>query len=119
MEENYVENKENMIEDTNKSFEEALDNLNKNETKEENVDLDKEIQDLIDGKVEADNNFTLEELSKEDKKLLTEEEIKVYEIGFKLQADEEKRELDLLKDFDNNIFMPEEIVLLGSKDIIY
>lgn len=121
-ENDYMKSKNEYLEKMNKNFQDALKNLdNKSEEEVDKIDkdLDTEIENLINEKVEADHSFTLDELSEEDKKLLTEEEIKVYNTGRLIQMDEVQgnKSLNLLDIADDIGLTEEERILLSSKDI--
>ena len=121
-EKDYMKSKKEYLEKMNKNFQDALKNLdNKSEEEVDKIDkdLDTEIENLINEKVEADHSFTLDELSEEDKKLLTEEEIKVYNTGRLIQMDEVQgnKSLNLLGIADDIGLTEEEKILLSSEDI--
>ena len=121
-ENDYMKSKNEYLEKINKNFQDALKNLdNKSEEEVDKIDkdLDTEIENLINEKVEADHSFTLDKLSEEDKKLLTEEEIKVYNTGRLIQMDEVQgnKSLNLLDIADDIGLTEEERILLSSKDI--
>lgn len=121
-ENDYMKSKKEYLEKMNKNFQDALKNLdNKSEEEVDKIDkdLDTEIENLINEKVEADHSFTLDELSEEDKKLLTEEEIKVYNTGRLIQMDEVQgnKSLNLLDIADDIGLTEEERILLSSKYI--
>ena len=121
-ENDYMKSKNEYLEKMNKNFQDALKNLdNKSEEEVDKIDkdLDTEIENLINEKVEADHSFTLDELSEEDKKLLTEEEIKVYNTGRLIQMDEVQgnKSLNLLGIADDIGLTEEERIILSSEDI--
>ena len=81
---------------------------------EEQESANKELEDLINSKVEADKSVALEELTEEDMKVLSEEEINHYKIGKILYDDEEERKLNPLDVIPETLLTDEEKFLVSD-----
>lgn len=116
----YMRNKNEYLEKMNNDFKDALkkiDNSNEEEIDEIDKNLDSQIENLINEKAEADHSFTFGELSEEDKKLLTDEELDVYNTGKLLQEYEiEGKSNSLNLQEITNRLSDEEKFLLNSED---